>query len=75
MNSKNPNERIPDPIYDELVELFGEEKADEIVEREGIDFRYLSMMIFAEKFKRRFGVDLRLICAIVAFFILLSIFI
>ena len=60
MHLKNPNNKIPDPIYYELVELFGVDKANEIVENEEIDFRYLTMFIQKERIKRRFGVKVNI---------------
>jgi len=49
MHPKNPNNKVPDPVYYELVELFGEEKANEIVNRKEIDFRYLTLYIQKER--------------------------
>lgn len=69
---QSPNKNIPEIVYQELVDLFGQEKADEIDERKGIDFRYLSLGIFAEKFKRRFGVNVWLVCTIILILFLLS---
>ncbi len=58
MHLKNPNDKIPDSVYFELVELIGEEKANEWVNREEIDFRYITLFIQKEKFKRKYGVNL-----------------
>ena len=54
MNEDEIREQIPEPIYKELIDLFGKEKTDEILKNERTDFRYLTLKIMAAKFKRRY---------------------
>ena len=61
MTSSKFNNKIPDLIYKELIDLFGQEKTDRMVENDKTDFRSLTILIFAEKFKRKFGINLWII--------------
>jgi len=45
-------DKIPEPIYKELVELMGEEKAKEFIESVGYNFRAVSSMVFYLRGKR-----------------------
>lgn len=64
MDENEIKEQIPEPIYKDLIELFGKEKTDEILKNERTDFKYLTMKIMAAKFKRRFGINFWLVLAI-----------
>jgi len=66
MNSKNPNDKVPDLIYNEMVEMYGKERADEIVEKDEIDFRYITMQMYSEKIIQKTGVNFWIIFAVIA---------
>jgi hypothetical protein len=65
------HQKVTEILYNELVELYGDETANEILRKEGIDFRFLSLRIWAEKFKRKHGISNRLFIAIVLLVIVL----
>lgn len=58
-------DQIPDQIYFELIELFGQEKTEELLKTGRTDFIYLTRLIYAEKFKRRFGIELKYVLTII----------
>jgi len=68
------NDKIPDQIYFELIELFGQEKTEELLKTGRTDFKYLTALIFAEKFKRRFGIELKYVLTIIFVLWLIYIF-
>lgn len=68
------NDKIPDQIYFELIELFGQEKTEELLKTGRTDFKYLTTLIFEEKFKRRFGIELKYVLTIIFVIWLIYIF-
>ncbi len=56
---ENSNKNLPDIIYNDLIELFGKDKACEIIEQHGNNFRYLNYLILDEHTKRRIGLNLK----------------
>ena len=64
MNENEIRDQIPDSVYNELLDLFGKEETDRILQNERTDFRYLTLKIFSAKFRRRFGVNFWLVFAI-----------
>ena len=51
---------IPDELYQELIELFGYEKTDEILAQNGPEYYWLSYLIIRERIKRKYGLNIRL---------------
>ena len=47
-------DKIPDPTYYELIELFGTEKAEEYIEMANYNYRTLEQRILMERLKRRY---------------------
>ncbi len=64
MDENEIREQIPEPIYKDLIELYGKDKTIEILNSKRTDFRGLTMRIMAEKFKRRFGISFWIVFAI-----------
>jgi hypothetical protein len=48
-------EKIPEPLYSELIDLLGDEEAEKFLIKEQYDFHTISNKIITEKLKRRFG--------------------
>ena len=48
-------DKIPEPLYRELIEMFGYEKAEELIDQEHYSFRMIQNRLILEKLKRRFG--------------------
>jgi hypothetical protein len=48
-------DKIPESTLNELIELFGYERAELILEQEQYDFKAIQMIIFWEGLKRRYG--------------------
>lgn len=77
-NEVNKNhQKVPEFLYNDLVDLYGKETANGILGKEGIDYRYLSLKVWAEKFKRKHGISNRMFYALViivilVFFILIA---
>ena len=47
--------KIPEPILSDLIELYGEEKAEKILDNKLYNFQAITVLILKEKFRRRFG--------------------
>jgi hypothetical protein len=47
--------RIPEPVYDDLINFFGLEKAEEILNKENYLFKKIQNRILLEKLKRKYG--------------------
>jgi hypothetical protein len=60
--SKN---QIPDPLWEEMVDFYGYEKAYRISQNHILSFHTLTIKLFIDKFKKRFGVSLFLIILII----------
>ena len=48
-------EKIPEPLYSELIDLLGYEEAEKFLVKEQYDFHTISNKIITEKLKKRFG--------------------
>jgi hypothetical protein len=47
--------KIPDPLYFELIDLLGHQKAEEFVIRVNYNFKAINNKVLYESFKRRLG--------------------
>ncbi|MCK4661483.1 MAG: hypothetical protein KAT68_01350 [Bacteroidales bacterium] len=74
MDKNELRNQIPEPLYEELVELFGKDKTEKIIQTERHDFRYLTMKILAERFRRKFGINFWIVLAIGFFIWLIYVF-
>lgn len=76
MDENEIKEQIPEPVYKDLIDLFGKEETDKILKNERTDFKYLTLKIMAAKFKRRFGINFWLVLTIgIAIYLILEFFI
>jgi len=66
--------KIPEPILSDLIELFGEEKAEKILDNRLYNFQAITILILKEKFRRRFGFRLEIIFIIIALIAIYLIF-
>jgi len=74
MKIKKDKYEIPEQLYEELVELFGHEKTDEILTQSGAEYYWLSYIIIREQLRRRYGINIRLVYILI-FILLLFCFI
>jgi hypothetical protein len=51
------NEKIPEQTYKELIDLFGHEKADNIIIESHYNYYSISIIIFEERTVRYFGLS------------------
>lgn len=65
MDEKDLKDKIPNSTYKELVGLFGRKQADKMVKDSKSDFRSLSMLILAEKFKLKYRINFWVVCALI----------
>ena len=48
-------DKIPEPLYSQLIEFFGHERAEEIIDQAQYNIRSIHNRIIHEKLKQRFG--------------------
>ena len=48
-------EKIPEPLYSELIDLLGYENAEKFLDSVQYNFRSINNKIISEKLKKRFG--------------------
>jgi len=48
-------DKIPESIYDELVEILGQDEAEKFISKEHYNFRAISNKILIERLKQRYG--------------------
>ena len=48
-------EKIPEPLYHELVELMGYDAAEKYLKENGYNYHGTSLKILSERYKRRYG--------------------
>jgi len=53
--------KVPDQLRKELVDLLGEEKASEAIEKHQGNAAKLQWYYFHRKFKKQFGLDIRIV--------------
>lgn len=53
--------KIPNQLRKELVDLLGEEKASEVIEKHKGNTAKLQWYYFHRKFKKQFGLDIRVV--------------
>ena len=61
---KNKTE-IPEPLFKEMLNLFGEKETQRIGESVGYNYNRLVMKVTAEKFKRKYGISFGVVSIIV----------
>ena len=47
--------KLPEPIYNEIIEVFGYEKAEEVVNKNNYNFRLIQISIISERMKQKYG--------------------
>ena len=69
-------DKIPEPLFKELIYLFGYDKAEEIANNVNYDFYALQWAVLNEKTIRKFGINAKtlFIIIIIILFILICLF-
>ena len=63
--------KIPDKLYNEMLHLFGEERAEQIAKKVGYSYHGLIWKVSDEKFKRKFGIRIFPLFGIVLLLVIL----
>ena len=56
---------IPEPLFKDMLNLFGEKETQRIGESVGYNYNRLVMKVTAEKFKRKYGISFGVVSIIV----------
>ena len=64
-------EKIPEDTYNELIDLFGYKKAEDIVNQKQYNYQGIQTKIIVEKLKKRFGKRLWLYTGIILLIIII----
>jgi len=65
-------DKIPEPILEEMINLFGEEKAGQLANRVGYSYHGIVFIIINEKFRKRYGIQLIYFIILVVIVFILS---
>lgn len=62
---------IPDPVYEELLQLFGKERTNRLMKRTWCNYYVIIFIIANEKFKGQYKISLYLLFVLIVFLLVL----